>query len=519
MKGSNLIWVLVAFACYLLGMILIGASFMKKNKSSEDYFLGGRQIGGWVAALSAQASDMSGWLLMGLPGSIYAVGTGEIWVAIGLFIGTVLNWLFVATRLRRYSIRANNALTFPGYLENRFHDKNKSMLLVSSIVVVVFFLVYTASALASGGKLFNSVFGIDYHIALTVGVIVILVYTFMGGFLAVCTTDFIQGTLMLVGLLAVPIIALFIVSPSEITASLSSSGVETASYLNPFKNSSGSLKIIDIISGLAWGLGYFGMPHILVRFMAVKNEKELNKSKVIAIVWVALSLVFACVIGIVGRAYLFNKLSAEKFAKVDSEKVFIEMIKSIFTSDIALPFIGGIFLCGILAAIMSTADSQLLVTASSVSEDIYKGVINPKADSKKVLLLSRITVIVVAALAFVVAWNPNSSIMDLVSDAWAGLGAAFGPLILLSLYWKRTNVPGALAGMISGGLTVIIWDYIPLIDKKTIYAATGLYSLVPGFAISIILIIVVSLVTKAPSEEIIKEFEDVASGNVKEPAV
>ncbi len=521
MKGTNLVWVLVAFAVYLLGMIMVGAAFMKKNKNSEDYFLGGRKIGGWVAALSAQASDMSGWLLMGLPGSIFLAGTGEIWVAVGLFIGTTCNWLFVSTRLRRYSVKVN-ALTFPGYLENRFKDEKKRMLMVASIVVVVFFLVYTASALASGGKLFNSVFGVDYHVALTIGVAVILIYTFMGGFLAVCTTDFIQGTLMLIGLLTVPIIALFIVQPSEVKGALIDSGVQTGAFLNPLRDASGNIKFIDIISGLAWGLGYFGMPHILVRFMAVKSEKELKKSKVIAIVWVALSLFFACVIGIVGRAYLSIKMSAEDFSKFadpekgEAEKVFIEMIKHIFTSDIALPLIGGIFLCGILAAIMSTADSQLLVTASSVSEDIYRGVINPKADSKKVMLISRVTVIAVAALAFIIAWNPDSSIMDLVSDAWAGLGAAFGPLILLSLYWKRTNIAGGLAGMISGGLIVIIWDYIPLINGDTIYKATGLYSLVPGFFVSILLIFVVSLLTKAPDDSIIKEFEEVKLNKIEE---
>lgn len=328
--------------------------------------------------------------------------------------------------------------------------------------------------------------------------------------MAVCVTDFIQGTLMLVGLLTVPIIALFIVKPSELSSILTGSGVNAANFLNPLKNGSSSKDFISIISDLAWGLGYFGMPHILVRFMAVRNEKELKKSKVIAIVWVALSLGFACFIGVVGRAYLYPVILGETGA-ASSENVFIEMIKQIFTSDIAIPFIGGLFLCGIMAAIMSTADSQLLVTASSVSEDIYKGVINPKADSKKVLLISRITVIVVAAAAFVIAWNPNSSIMELVSDAWAGLGSAFGPVILLSLFWKRTNLQGAIAGMISGGLTVIIWDYIPLVNGQTLYKYTNLYSLVVGFAISLVLIVIVSLLTKAPSEEIIQEFEDVAN--------
>lgn len=319
--------------------------------------------------------------------------------------------------------------------------------------------------------------------------------------------------------LTVPIVALFIIKPGALSDTLADTlkgtGVSVSSFLNPLKNGDKNLSFVEIISQLAWGLGYFGMPHILVRFMAVKDEKELKKSKVIAIIWVALSLAFACFIGVIGRAYLFPAILGEK-GSVSVENVFIEMIKQVFTSDVAIPFIGGLFLCGILAAIMSTADSQLLVTASSVSEDIYKGVINPKADSKKVLLISRITVIVVAALAFVIAWNPDSSIMGLVSDAWAGLGSAFGPIILLSLYWKRTNMQGAIAGMISGGLTVIIWDYIPLINGQTLYKYTGLYSLVLGFAISLVLIIVVSLLTKAPSEEMLQEFDDVANKRVAE---
>lgn len=511
MKGTNLIWVLVAFAVYLLGMVLIGASYMKRTKDSGDYFLGGRKIGGFVAALSAQASDMSGWLLMGLPGAVYAYGTGQIWIAVGLFIGTVLNWIFVSKRLRRYTIRANNALTFPEYLENRFHDNKRILLTVSSVVVVIFFLVYTASALATGGKLFNTVFGVDYTIALAIGAAVILVYTFMGGFMAVCVTDFIQGLLMLVGLLTVPIVIYFILGTDSISSLINDSGVVggTKTYLDVFSNGNNSISTVDIISQLGWGLGYFGMPHILVRFMAVKSEKELNKSKFVAIIWVGLSLTFACIIGVLGRAYLYPKV----LEGTKTENVFIEMIVNLFTKEYALPFIGGIFLCGILAAIMSTADSQLLVTASSVSEDIYKGIINKKADNKKVLLISRITVVVVATIAFLIALNPNSSIMGLVSNAWAGLGAAFGPVVLLSLYWKRINLAGAVTGMISGGVTVILWDYIPIVNGKTLGEYTGLYSLVVGFAISIALIIVVSLLTKEPSKEIKQEFDDVVSGN------
>ncbi len=512
---SNTIWFLVAFAAYLLMMVTIGAFYMKRNKDADDYFLGGRGLGGWVAALSAQASDMSGWLLMGLPGSVYALGTGQAWIAVGLFIGTVLNWYIISARLRRYTIRANNSVTFPEYLENRFHDKKKVLLLVSSIVIVVFFLVYTASALAAGGKLFASVFGVDYTLALTIGAAVILAYTFMGGFMAVCTTDFIQGTLMLVALLVVPLLAYFIMGPENMTASLAASNVPGGvdGYLNLFSNGESAYGPIEIISQLAWGLGYCGMPHILTRFMAVKSEKELKKSRVIATVWVAISLGMAVIIGVIGRAYLFPTVLGE--GAVSTENVFIEMITQLFTKDLSLAFIGGIFLCGILAAIMSTADSQLLITASSASKDIYQGVINPKADSKRVLAISRVTVIVVAILAYLIALDPNSSIMGLVSNAWAGLGSAFGPTIVLSLFWKRANMPGAVAGIISGGLTVIIWDYIPLVGGQTLGAATGLYSLVVGFAISLALILIVSLCTKEPDAEMIREFEDVAAGRVQ----
>ncbi len=507
MSGGSLFWIIVAFAVYLLMMILIGIFCAKENNSTEDYFLGGRKLGGFVAALSAQASDMSGWLLMGLPGSIYALGTGQAWIAIGLFIGTVLNWLFISGRLRRYTIRANNALTLPTYFENRFHDKKRILLLISSVTIVIFFLVYTASALAAGGKLFNSVFGVDYKIALTIGAVVILTYTFMGGFLAVCTTDFIQGMLMLVALLVVPIVACVLIGGENIIPQIDASGVAggSAAFLSLFSNGGEPYRVVDIISGLAWGLGYCGMPHILVRFMAVKNEKELKKSKGMAIGWVFLSLLAACVIGVVGRAYLPEVLSGGA-----EENVFIQMILKMFMEDIRIPFIGGLFLCGILAAIMSTADSQLLVSASSVAEDIVKGIVKKDATEKTVFKISRITVIVIAILAYLIALNPNSSIMGLVSNAWAGLGAAFGPTVLLSLYWRRTNFPGAVAGIVSGALTVILWDYIPLVGGQTLGAVTGLYSLAVGFAVSLIAIVVVSLATPAPSAEICEEFDDVS---------
>ena len=506
--NSTTIWILVAFIAYMAMMLLIGASYMKTGKSTEDYFLGGRKLGGWVVALSAQASDMSGWLLMGLPGSVYALGTGQMWIAVGLFLGTVANWLIISGRLRRYTIVANNSLTLPASFENRFHDKKRILLGISSVVIVIFFLVYTASAFASGGKLFSTVFGCSYHVSLTIGAVIILAYTFMGGFMAVCTTDFIQGMLMLVALVTVPVVA-FALMGGNVGPALEQTGVSAANFLDVMKNGENNFSAVEIISQLAWGLGYCGMPHILVRFMAVKNQKELNKSKGIAIIWVALSLAFAVVIGVLGRAYLYPTILGADGGS--TEIVFIEMIKQVFTVDIRLPIVAGLFLCGILAAIMSTADSQLLVTASSMSEDIYKGIIKKDATEEKVMKISRYTVLGVAVLAYLIAWDPNSSIMGLVSNAWAGLGAAFGPTVLMSLFWKRCNLPGAVAGIASGGLTVIIWDYIPIIGGQTLGTVTGLYSLAIGFLISIVLIVVVSLCTKAPDASIIAEFERVAS--------
>lgn len=502
--------ILFAFVVYLAFMVVIGAMYMKKTSSSEDYFLGGRGLNGWVAAFSAQASDMSGWLLMGLPGAIYAMGTGQIWIAVGLCLGTIFNWLCISGRLRKYTIVANNSLTIPAYFENRFRDKKRILLFLSSVVIVIFFLVYTASALAAGGKLFNTVFGVDYHVSLFIGAAVILCYTFMGGFMAVCVTDFVQGALMLVGLLIVPIVAYFML-PSSLSDIITQSGVTggAAAFLDPLTNGDRPYTFVEIFSQLAWGLGYCGMPHILTRFMAVRDEKELRKSKGIAIIWIVLSLTAACFIGVIGRAYLFPTVLGAN--GTSAENVFIETISKLFNVDLGLPFIGGIFLCGIMAAIMSTADSQLLVTASAVSEDLYHQFVKRDADSKTIMKVGRITVIVVSLLAFVIAWDPESSIMGLVSNAWAGLGSAFGPIVLMSLFWRRTNLAGAVAGIITGGLTVLIWDYIPLVGGKTLGTATGLYSLAVGFGLSLLMIVVFSLLTKAPSKEITDEFDKVSA--------
>ncbi len=511
--STNNIIVLSAFAVYLAIMIIIGFAYSKSTKNNEDYFLGGRNLGGWTAAISAQASDMSGWLLMGLPGSVYLAGTGEIWIAVGLLIGTVLNWYLVSARLRKYTIVAGNSLTIPSFFQNRYRDEKGVIKIVSAVIIAIFFAVYTASAFSSGAKLFATLFGDKnnfetvYIIGLCIAAFVILVYTFMGGFKAVCTTDLIQGMLMLVAIMAVPILAYTILTYNTGFAdALIAKGVENPdNFLNFMKNDDGSnVSAVSIISNLAWGLGYFGMPHILIRFMAIKNHTELKKSRKIAITWVIISLVASCIIGLVARGYLTTQLEG-----ADSETVFIRTIQQLFSGNFVFVFIGGIFLCGILAAIMSTADSQLLVTASAVSEDMYKGVIKKDASEKNALWVGKIAVIVVSVVAFFIALDPNSSIMTLVSDAWAGFGSAFGPVILLALFWKRSTLPGAIAGMATGALTVIIWDYLPIVNGETLYAATNLYSLVLGFAFALIVNIVVSLLTKKPSKEIIDEFESI----------
>lgn len=513
MMSTNNIIVLCAFGFYALIMIAIGFVCSKGTKNNEDYFLGGRNLGSWTAAISAEASDMSGWLLMGLPGSIYLAGTGEVWVAIGLLIGTILNWYIVAARLRRYTIIANNSLTIPSFLDNRFRS-NGVLKLISAIIIAVFFAVYTASAFSSGAKLFATLFGTEsnyekvYFIGLIIAASIILIYTFTGGFKAVCVTDLVQGMLMIVAILSVPIIAYAVLTyNTPLGSALVSQGVENPStYLNFLHLNGEPIKATNIISGLAWGLGYFGMPHIIVRFMAIKSERELKKSRTIAITWVTLSFIASILIGLVGRAYLTSKLD-----KATSETVFIRMIQQLFDNNWILVFIGGVFLCCILAAIMSTADSQLLVTASAISEDMYKGVINKRASEKNSLLIGKIAVVFIAVIAFVIARDPESSIMGLVSNAWAGLGAAFSPLVLFALFWKRTNNAGALAGLISGALSIVVWDYIPMINTAdgfvTLGTATGLYSLAVGFVISCLFIVVVSLLTKKPTDDMIKEFE------------
>lgn len=508
---TNNIIVLCAFIAYMIIMIVIGFVCSKGNKNNEDYFLGGRNLGSWTAAMSAQASDMSGWLLMGLPGAVYLAGTGEAWIAVGLLIGTILNWYIVSARLRKYTIVAGNSLTIPSFFKNRYRDHKNIIKIVSASIIAVFFTVYTASAFSSGAKLFATLFSDSasgdenynrvYVIGLIVAAVVILVYTFMGGFKAVCTTDLIQGLMMIVAILTVPVLAYAILTfDTSFSSALAAKGVEQpAQFLNFFVNGDGTpVSAVSIISNLAWGLGYFGMPHILVRFMAVKSNEEIKKSRKIAVVWVIISLTASCLIGLIARGYLTAQLD-----DATSESVFIRTIQQLFSGNGVLIFIGGIFLCGILAAIMSTADSQLLVTASAVSEDLYKGAVKKNASEKSSLLVGKIAVAVVAVIAFFIALNPKSSIMGLVSDAWAGFGSAFGPVVLLALFWKRSTLSGAISGMATGALTVIIWDYIPLVNGQT------LYSLVVGFGLALIVNVIVSLLSKKPSKEIMDEFDSI----------
>ncbi|MDR2162574.1 MAG: sodium/proline symporter PutP [Clostridiales Family XIII bacterium] len=490
---NNVIWTIGAFVAYIAVMITIGAKFYGKNETLSDYFLGGRTLNAWVAALSAQASDMSGWLLMGLPGAVYALGTGQLWIAVGLAVGTALNWIFVAKRLRRYTIVSGDSITIPEYLENRFHDKSKVLRIAAAVFIAIFFAVYTASAFVAGATLFEQIFGLEYNLSLLIGVAVILVYVFLGGFHAVCWTDLIQGLLMLAAILLVPIIAF---------AALGDTGGLPAGFTDILGDGSGGTQsAVSIISQLAWGLGYFGMPHILVRFMAIKSDATVKRSATIAIIWVVVSLTMAIVTGVVGKMVIANL--------ENPETVFISLIQRVFMDEgaiVPVPIIGGLFLCGILAAIMSTADSQLLVTASSFTSDIYKNKLNRNASDRHLIWVSRLSVVAIAAIAFIIAMDKNSSVMDLVSNAWAGFGATFGALILLSLYWRRVNRAGAFAGVLAGGLTVIVWDYIPF-GGSTIGAATGLYSLAIGFAVSLAAIVIASVATAAPDSKIMDEFE------------
>jgi sodium/proline symporter len=497
--------IILVFIVYIASMIAIGIFFFKKSDSLTDYFIGSRRLNAWVAAFSTHASDMSGWLMMGLVGAVYTFGIGQIWIAAGLALGTMLNWLLVAKRLRRYSLTAKYAITIPEFFENRLHDSSHIVRFVSAVFITIFFTIYTASGFVACGALFSQIFGIDYQIALLIGVLVILIYTFLGGFRAVCWTDLVQGLLMLITILAVPLVTLaFIGGPPALFQKL------PENLLNAAVGRDGRpMTAVSVISQLAWGLGYFGMPHLLIRFMAVKHEKAISRAALIAGFVVIVSLAAAILMGLTGAA-LISRIE-------HPERALILTVQKLFTLPGAvfyMPVLGGLFFCGILAAIMSTVDSQLLVTASTITSDLYHGIIRREASEKHFLLFSRFSIVATSIVAYLIAINPDSSVMGLVSNAWSGFGAAFGALVLCSLYWKRLNRPGAAAGIVAGGLTVLIWDYVLCIPSRdawlTLGQATGLYSLAPGFAISLLGIFVVTLVTRPPSPEICGEFEQAA---------
>ncbi|MFA9465290.1 MAG: sodium/proline symporter PutP [Velocimicrobium sp.] len=492
---------------YLMIMLGIGLYFYRRNKSQTDYFLGGRNLNVWVTSMSAQASDMSGWLLMGLPGTAFLLtknnGLAEsLWTAIGLAIGTYLNWLLLAKKLRNYSEKAGNSITIPTFLENRFRDKSNLIRVISAIFIVVFFLIYTAAQFSAGAKLFNAVFGIDYQVALILGAVVIVSYTFMGGFLAVCWTDLIQGIIMFFAIVLLPVLAVFKLGGMASTFDLAASLSDGAKSLGFFEwtGIGQGLSLISIISIIAWGLGYFGQPHILSRFMGIQSAKHIKPARRIAMVWVMVTLTAAVFLGVIGKAYISTVVSAQTLASMDGERIFIYLTQHILKGPFAA-VLAGIFLTAILAAIMSTADSQLLITSSACSEDIGKKLFSKYVNEKNAMKISRISVIVIAVIALIIARNPDSSVFDLVAYAWAGFGAAFGPTILISLYWRRMNWQGALAGILSGGMTVFVW-------RNFIKTYINIYELLPAFIISVLFITVVSLLTKKPDIEIEKEFDE-----------
>ncbi|MGF1735560.1 sodium/proline symporter PutP [Photobacterium satsumensis] len=486
---ENSFAITATFVAYLIGMLAIGYIAYKRTSNSADYFLGGRTLGPWPAALSAGASDMSGWLLLGLPGYAYAAGIESLWLAGGLLLGTWLNWLICAKRLRTYSITTDNALTIPEFLARRFNDNSKLLQTISAFFILLFFLFYTSSGLVAGGKLFETVFGLDYTIAVVVGTVCVVSYTLFGGFLAVSWTDLVQGLLMSAALLIVPI-ATMSGSPGDLAMALEAKNPELMTLFNDVKGQ--PLSAIAIISLAAWGLGYFGQPHILARFKATRSNADITTARRIAVGWTALSMAGAVLVGLVGILFVDNQLAGNLD---DGERIFMLLVNSMFH-----PVIAGILLAAILAAIMSTADSQLLVSSSALAEDFYKQVFRPQATSEEIVTVGRVAVIVLSIIALMLAMNPDSTVLGLVSYAWAGFGAAFGPALLLSLFWKEMNRNGALAGIIIGALTVVIW-------KQLTGGIFDLYEIVPGFIFATITIVVVSKMTGGASKEVEAQFD------------
>ena len=478
------------FVVYLAVMLLIGYYAYMRTSNSSDYFLGGRTLGPWPAALSAGASDMSGWLLLGLPGYAYAAGMESLWLAAGLLIGTWANWTIGAKRLRTYSITTDNALTLPEFLSRRFNDKSKLVQTIAAFFILTFFLFYTSSGLVAGGKLFETVFGLDYSLAVIVGTVCVVSYTLFGGFLAVSWTDLVQGLLMSAALLIVPIAAMqggF----GQLMTDLDAINPELLTLWNGIDGQ--PLSWIAIVSLMAWGLGYFGQPHILARFQATRTNKDLVTARRIAVIWTALSMCGAVLVGLVGLLYVQGNITG---GLADGEKIFMLLVNAVFH-----PVVAGILLAAILAAIMSTADSQLLVSSSALAEDFYKQLIRQDASSAEVMMVGRLGVIILSLFALWLAMSPDSSVLGLVSYAWAGFGAAFGPVLLLSLYWKRMNRNGALAGILVGGVTIVIWKQL----QGGIY---DIYEIVPGIIFATIAIVIATLASAEPELLVVKQHED-----------
>lgn len=485
----------VSLALYFIVMIGIGVYGLRESTSdASGYLLGGRKLGPAVTSLSAGASDMSGWMLLGLPGAMYVSGLSASWIAIGLVIGALLNYILVAPRLRVYTERAADAITIPDYFEKRFHDNSRLLRVVSSIVIVVFFTLYTSSGVVAGGKLFESAFGLSYTLGLFVTAGVVVLYTLLGGFMAVSMTDFVQGCIMFVALVMVPLVALTGVGGgSELVSTIE--GIDP-SLLNIFSG----MTVLGIVSLMSWGLGYFGQPHIIVRFMAIRSVKDVATARNIGMSWMLVTIIGALATGLIGLAYVTQR----GIPLDDPETIFI-----VLSSDLLFnPYVGGFLLAAILAAIMSTISSQLLVSSSSLTEDFYKIFLRKKASQKELVTVGRIAVVAVAAIAILLAFDRESTVLGLVSNAWAGFGAAFGPVVLLSLFWKKMTRWGALAGMIAGAVTVLLWVYV--------FGLSGvMYEIVPGFLICWVTIYVVSLLTPGPKTEVEHTF-DAVEGELKD---
>ncbi len=484
---GNSLGISVTFLVYILLMLGIGYVAWKRTSNLSDYILGGRSLGPLPSAISAGASDMSGWLLLGLPGYAYAAGYEAIWIAVGLLAGTWLNWLFVASRLRTYSLAAGDSLTLPSYFENRFHDTSRILRVVSAFFILMFFLFYTSSGLVAGGKLFETVFGLDYTVAVIVGTIAVVSYTFFGGFLAVTWTDVIQGLLMFAALLLVPIMA--INADGGWAATSAAMEAKNPEFLDAFTNTEGkALGILSILSLLGWGLGYFGQPHILARFKAIRSESDVPMARRIAVIWSAAGLLGALLVGFAAIGYFETPLE-------DGERAFMLLVDALFH-----PVIAGILLAAILAAIMSTADSQLLVSSSALAEDFYKALFRKEASQEELVWVGRLAVVVIAVIACILGLNPDSKVLELVSYAWAGFGAAFGPALILSLFWRGMTRNGAIAGIIVGGVTVVIWGNMSggILD---------LYEIIPGFIFATIAIVLVSKMGDKPHADILAGFD------------